>query len=44
MALMLILGGILGALVALGGYTLQAVRNIEDLLPDHEVASAEGAV
>jgi len=35
MGLMFVLTGVLGALVGLGGYLFPAVRNAEDLLPDH---------
>ncbi len=38
MALMFAITGALGALVGLGGYAFRAVRNAEDILPDHEVA------
>ncbi len=36
MALMLVITGILGTLVGLGGYAIPAVRDAEDLLPDHD--------
>jgi DHA3 family macrolide efflux protein-like MFS transporter len=43
MSLMFVLAGALGMLVGLGGYTVPAVRNVEDLLPDHvAVASVSG--
>jgi MFS family permease len=44
MALMFVITGILGTLVGLGGYAFPAVRNAEDILPDHDaVAEAEAA-
>jgi DHA3 family macrolide efflux protein-like MFS transporter len=44
MALMFVITGVLGALVGLAGYAFQAVRDAEDILPDHEaVAVAEAA-
>jgi predicted MFS family arabinose efflux permease len=41
MSLMFVIAGALGMLVGLGGYAFPAVRNVEDLLPDHvtEVSS-----
>lgn len=39
MALMFILFGSIGAAVGLGGYLFPAVRNAEDILPDHEVVT-----
>jgi MFS family permease len=44
MALMFVFAGLFGAAVGLGGYLFPAVRNAEDLLPDHKVAAeSEGA-
>ncbi|NWF70720.1 MAG: MFS transporter [Chloroflexi bacterium] len=49
MAVLFVLTGLLGALVGFGGYVFPAVRNAEDLLPDHKAdaqkppAAAEGA-
>ena len=37
-ALMLVLFGILGTFVGIGGYAVRAVRDAEDLLPDHDAA------
>ncbi len=37
MALMLLLGGVLGAFIGLMGYLNPMVRNAEDILPDHDV-------
>jgi hypothetical protein len=34
-SLMFVVAGGLGMLVALGGYAIPAVRNVEDNLPDH---------
>ncbi|CAN5459221.1 MFS transporter [soil metagenome] len=44
MALMFVVAGLFGAAVGLGAYLFSAVRNAEDILPDHEEAaeSAEG--
>jgi hypothetical protein len=45
MALMFVVTGILGTLVGLGGYIFPAVRNAEEILPDHDASmvAAEGA-
>lgn len=40
MALMFVITGILGMAVGFGGYLFPAVRNAEDILPDHEAATA----
>jgi MFS transporter, DHA3 family, macrolide efflux protein len=42
MALLMIVGGVLSALVGLGGYFVRVVRDAEVLLPDHEVAAGSG--
>jgi len=34
-SLMFVIAGALGMLVALGGYAIPVVRNVEDILPDH---------
>ncbi len=39
MALMFVISGGFGAVVALAGYLFPAVRNAEDILPDHEVVA-----
>ena len=39
MGLMFVFTGILGALIGLSGYLFPAVRNAEDLLPDHDAAA-----
>ncbi|MGD2156766.1 MAG: MFS transporter [Anaerolineales bacterium] len=36
MALMFIISGTLGILVGLGGYAVPIIRNVEDILPDHD--------
>lgn len=36
MSLMLVLTGLAGALIILGGYSIQIVRNAENILPDHD--------
>lgn len=38
MSLMFVVTGLLGMLVGLGGYLIPAVRNAEELLPDHDAA------
>lgn len=38
MGLLIIFCGLLGALVGLAGYFFPAIRNVEDILPDHELA------
>ena len=43
MALMFVITGILGTLVGLGAYLFPAIRNAEDLLPDHDAVAAEVA-
>jgi MFS family permease len=39
MALMFVISGAVGALVATGGYAFRAVRDAEDILPDHDTES-----
>ncbi|UCH57450.1 MAG: hypothetical protein JSV18_00585 [Candidatus Bathyarchaeota archaeon] len=39
MALIFIAAGIIGASTSLGGFTLNAVRNVEDIIPDHDSIS-----
>ncbi len=36
MALIFVLMGVLGAIPGLAGYAIESVRNIEDILPDHD--------
>jgi MFS transporter, DHA3 family, macrolide efflux protein len=36
MAVMLVVGGVLSAVVALGAYLFRAVRSVEETLPDHD--------
>ncbi len=43
MALIVIFSGLGGALVGLAGYLFPAVRNAEDILPDHDAAPAAPA-
>ncbi len=43
MSLMLLLSGALGVFAGLGGYAFRAVRNAEDILPDHGVEAAPEA-
>jgi DHA3 family macrolide efflux protein-like MFS transporter len=43
MSLILVLTGLLATLAGLGGYAFRAVRDAEDILPDHDVA-AMGAI
>jgi len=41
MALIFVFAGLIGATVGLGGFLIDAVRNVEDILPDHDAASTE---
>jgi MFS family permease len=41
MALMIALFGVLGALISLSGYLFPAIRNAEDILPDHVATAAD---
>jgi hypothetical protein len=43
MALIIIFSGLGGALVGLAGYLFPAVRNAEDILPDHDAAPVSAA-
>jgi MFS family permease len=43
MGLLIIFTGLLSALVGLGGYLVPAVRDAEDILPDHDAAPASAA-
>jgi len=36
--LMFVFAGILGAVVALTGYVVPAIRRVEDLIPDHDAS------
>lgn len=40
MGLMLVVSGLLGTLAGLGGYAFRAVRDAEDILPDHDAKAA----
>ena len=43
MGLMFVITGLTGALIALGGFLFPAVRDVETIMPDHDVApQAEG--
>lgn len=44
MALLLILSGIGMGLVSLAGYLIPVIRDVEDILPDHDQAVSERAV
>lgn len=44
MSLMFILTALLGLGISLGAYLVPIVRNVEDLLPDHNAASGEPAI
>jgi hypothetical protein len=37
MALLFVFGGLIASLAGLGGYFFSAIRNAEDILPDHGV-------
>jgi len=36
MALMFVIAGLCGVLIGFGGYAFKAVRNVEDIIPDHD--------
>jgi DHA3 family macrolide efflux protein-like MFS transporter len=38
MSLMFVVTGLMGVVVGLGGYAVPAIRNAEDILPDHDAA------
>ena len=38
MALIFVVMGVLGAVTSLSGYAFKAVRNVEDIIPDHDAA------
>jgi DHA3 family macrolide efflux protein-like MFS transporter len=38
MALIFVVAGLIGASTSLGGYAFNAVRNVEDIIPDHDSA------
>jgi MFS family permease len=42
MSLMFVLTGILGAVIGLGAYAIHAIRDAEDILPDHGVGADVG--
>jgi hypothetical protein len=39
MSLMFILAGVIGAITALAAYSFKAIRNAEDIIPDHDAPS-----
>ena len=41
MALIFIFAGLIGALTGLGGLLIDAVRNVEDIIPDHDAITAK---
>lgn len=41
MSLMLVIAGVLGAIVAVAGYSVRSVREAESLIPDHSVAAGK---
>lgn len=41
MGLMFVLTGIFGALIGLGGYAFPKIRNVEDIMPDHDAEPAQ---
>lgn len=41
MAFIFVLAGLIGAAAGLGGFLFGAVRNVEDLLPDHDAVKQE---
>ncbi len=43
MSLMFVLSALVGLAVVLGAYLIPSVRNVEDILPDHETAAEEPA-
>jgi DHA3 family macrolide efflux protein-like MFS transporter len=42
MSLIFVFGGLLVAIIMLSGYLFPVIRNIEDILPDHDAAAGEG--
>lgn len=41
MGLMFVISGVLGVMVGLGGYAFAAIRNAEDILPDHQMVAQD---
>ena len=41
MAVMFLLSGLFGVLVAVGGYSFPTIRNVESILPDHEATATQ---
>lgn len=42
MGLMFVISGVLGAIIGLSGYLFPFIRNVEDLLPDHDAGAPAG--
>jgi DHA3 family macrolide efflux protein-like MFS transporter len=40
MALMFVVAGLCGVIIGFGGYVFKAVRDVEDIIPDHQATSA----
>jgi DHA3 family macrolide efflux protein-like MFS transporter len=40
MSLIFVITGVLGMLVGFGGYAFSVVRNVESILPDHDMGSS----
>ena len=36
-AVIFIIGGIIAGFTSLGGFAVNAIRNVEDIIPDHEI-------
>jgi DHA3 family macrolide efflux protein-like MFS transporter len=44
MALMLTIAGLCGILIGFGGYAVRAVRDVEDIIPDHQATVSPSIV
>lgn len=40
MALMFVVAGLCGVIIGFGGYAFKAIRDVEDIIPDHQATSA----
>lgn len=40
MSLMFVFTGTLGTIVSIGAYAVRSIRNVEEILPDHDVENA----
>ena len=40
MSLMFVITGVIGTFIGLGAYAIRAIRDLESIVPDYEVASA----